>query len=522
MGGIERAKGAGLRAGSSGGGNRGRQDAARARRWGGGAPGKARGRSLRGRRHVLPLRRSARRRAPRGDTVRCPLHHACFSLRTGQPLRAPALSPIARFEVERRGDRFFVLGQQRSPTLPGAPLTAVSSIVILGRGAAGQAAAEMLRREGYGGAITILSADDAAPCDRRTSRRITSQARRPRSGSRSARRHSSRRRRSTSCLGARATQHRRRWKACPRRRGKGVPIRRAPPRDGGGSGQADHSRGRSPARPFAPHIADSRAIVASLGNAKRAVVLGASFIGFEVAASLRARNVEVHVVAPEARPLERVLGPELGDWIRALHEEHGVVFHLGQTAKSIDARSVLLTSRESLAADLVVAGIGVRPAVALAQAAGLATDRGVLVSEYLETSTPGVFAAGDIARWPDPHSGEAIRVEHWVVAERQGQIAARNMIGRKEPCALVPFFWSQHYDVQTLVRRPRRDVGPHRREGEPGQSRLHARVHPRREAPRGGDDRARPREPEGGGRDGNRRGAAGGRFEGDVKRSFLS
>jgi apoptosis-inducing factor 3 len=194
-------------------------------------------------------------------------------------------------------------------------------------------------------------------------------------------------------------------------------------------------------------LADSRALFAKALASQRAVVIGASFIGLEVAASLRTRNVDVRVVGREDVPLGRVLGDHLGTAIRKLHEQHGVVFHLGRTPRELLADAVVLDDGTRLPADLVVIGVGVKPRVALAEDAGVTVDHGVVVNEYLETSAPGVYAAGDIARWPDRRTGEHIRVEHWVVAQRQGQTAARNILGARERFDTVPFFWSAHYDA---------------------------------------------------------------------------
>jgi NADPH-dependent 2,4-dienoyl-CoA reductase/sulfur reductase-like enzyme len=194
-------------------------------------------------------------------------------------------------------------------------------------------------------------------------------------------------------------------------------------------------------------VADCRAIIERARTAGRAVVLGASFIGLEVAASLRKRDVNVDVVGPEAIPLARVVGDKLGAYVRGLHESHGVRFHLGRTPASIEPQGVVLDDGTTLPADFVVVGVGVAPRTTLAEQAALTVDRGIVVDEYLRTSDPDIYAAGDIAAFPDARSGERVRIEHWQVAERQGQAAARAMLGIGGPYRDVPFFWSAHYDV---------------------------------------------------------------------------
>jgi len=383
-------------------------------------------------------------------TVRCPLHHACFSLETGEPLRAPALDAVACWRVERVGDTVFVrekVNAAGAPARSAAPGPEPTSVVIIGGGAAGLAAADMLRREGYGGPIEIISADPDPPVDRPNlskdylageaqpdwiplwppdlyaERRITLRLGSP----------------VASIDPAGRTMHLEDGSSRPYGAlliATGAdPVRLAIP--GGDLAHVHHLRS----------FADSRAIVDRASTARRVVVVGASFIGLEVAASLRTRGLAVDVVAPERWPLQRVMGEEVGRFIESIHASHGVVFHLGQTVTSVTERSVTLSSGAVLDADLVVMGVGVRPATSIAERSGIAVDRGIVVNEYLETGSPGIFAAGDVARWPDPHTGERIRVEHWVVAERQGQVAARNILGRRESFDAVPFFWSQHYDV---------------------------------------------------------------------------
>jgi NADPH-dependent 2,4-dienoyl-CoA reductase/sulfur reductase-like enzyme/nitrite reductase/ring-hydroxylating ferredoxin subunit len=382
------------------------------------------------------------------DTIRCPLHHACFSLRSGVALRAPALDPIACWRVERVGSKVFV--RERKPeSKPSTPAGGklLSSVIIIGGGAAGLAAADRLRREGYAGRITMISADSAAPYDRPNLSKDFLMGTAPAEWMplRSADDYSERK--IELLLNSRVQSLDLKQRSVQLEGGQRIEFDALLLATGAEPVRLDIPTAGNARLMYLRSFADSQAIVAAAASAKRVLVVGASFIGLEVAAALRHRGIEVHVVGPARVLFERVLGAALGTLVREVHESNDVFFHLGTPVASIDGTRVNLKDGSSVEADFVVLGVGVRPALELAEQAGLAIDRGVRVDEYLETSAKGVFAAGDIARWPDPHSGDRIRVEHWVVAERQGQVAALNILGLGQAFDAVPFFWSQHYDL---------------------------------------------------------------------------
>ena len=378
-----------------------------------------------------------------GDTIRCPWHHACFDLRTGAAT-APALNPIPVWNVEQRDGRVFVTAKREFPPAPRAR-TNVGTVGIVGAGVAGNAAAEMLRREGFAGTITMIGAEETVPIDRPNLSKDYLAGSAPEEWMPLRDADFYRAQNIELMTGRRAVAldattktltlddgSKRTFGAILLATGS-EPVRLSPP----GAGRIHTLR----------TLRDSRAIIAEAAKGKRAVVIGASFIGLEVAASLRAREVDVTIVAPDAIPLGKTMGAEVGAFIRRLHEEHGVHFRLGTTVATFEGDRVILATGEPLLADFVVAGVGVRPNTQLAEAAGLTVDHGIVVDQFLRTSVDGIFAAGDVAHYPDSFSGSNVRVEHWVAAGRQGQTAALNILGRPTPHTAPPFFWSAHYDV---------------------------------------------------------------------------
>ena len=380
-------------------------------------------------------------------TVRCPLHHACFDLRTGAALRAPALDALDRWQVEVEGEKAFVRRKLEGQSEHASTQSDVEKIVIVGGGAAGLACALELRRLGFAGSVTILSADADPPCDRPNLSKDYLAGEMPQEwlwlrGEDWYRDNKIDLRLSTEVVGIDAAG---RTVRCAS--GEQLPFDRLLIATGGEPNQLNVPGFDRPNAHTLRTVADARAIAEQAKEGTSAVIIGASFIALEAAAALRHRGVEVDIVSVEEVPLDRVFGKELGQQLQALHERNGVRFHLSSVVTGFDGAAVTLADGGRVSGDFVLLGIGVHPRTALAESAGAAVDNGVIVDEFLESSVPGIYAAGDIAAYPEPISGERARIEHWVVAERQGETAAANMLGKRKRFDSAPFFWTEQYGV---------------------------------------------------------------------------
>jgi NADPH-dependent 2,4-dienoyl-CoA reductase/sulfur reductase-like enzyme/nitrite reductase/ring-hydroxylating ferredoxin subunit len=393
-------------------------------------------------------------KAPLGDgivadgTLRCPWHHARFDVVTGEAVDAPAFAPLQRFEVVEE-DGVIRVGAALPTVEPSSAAPRdIGRVVIVGGGAAGHACAEMLARHGAGAAVTMLGDERDAPYDR------------------------------TACSKAYlAGEAKRGDLMLPTPAGADIRLGVSVERIDRQARQVYPAEGESVAydtlvlatgaEPIVPDfagadrddvhvvrtLADADALIAAAGEGRRAIVIGSSYIGLEVAASLIARDLSVTIVSDAAIPLEKTAGAEVGEMIRRLHEEKDVTFLTERSVASWDGQAATLDDGRRVEGDLLVAGTGVKPRVALAEAAGLTlADKeaggGVKVDAMLRTSDPAIHAIGDIANAPDPRLGHPIRVEHWAVAQHMGQWLARHLLGLTEGSYdKVPFFWSGHYDV---------------------------------------------------------------------------
>lgn len=395
----------------------------------------------------------------KGHTLICPWHHACFDIRSGLRLEPPALNDLPHYPVQIQDGLVHVTLPHDNLTEPQAKMDTADTrvFVIVGGGAAGSAAAEELRRAGFGGKIIILSAVPNRPVDRPNLSKdyLDGHAKPEWIPLRDEQWYADRNidlRLDTQVERIDPAAH-----LVYLGQGDAIRYDKLLLATGGTPRMLTNVPGAALNGIYTLRtLADADRIIEAAEQGKQAVVIGASFIGMEVAASLASgRGVSVTVVAPEDVPFGRILGDDIGRMFQQLHEKNGVRFYLGDEATRFigqngQVRSVELKSGQKLQADFVVVGIGVVPATQFLQESGIELnerDHSVLVNAHLQTSQPAIFAAGDIARWNDD-SGSSTRIEHWRVAQQQGITAAHNMLGEtRDINRHIPFFWTSQWKL---------------------------------------------------------------------------
>jgi NADPH-dependent 2,4-dienoyl-CoA reductase/sulfur reductase-like enzyme/nitrite reductase/ring-hydroxylating ferredoxin subunit len=387
--------------------------------------------------------------------IRCPWHQSIFSALTGEMVAPPTLDSLPRFEVRVDGDQVRALLPEtipagRTPTMAEPAEGEERTFIILGAGAAGVVAAQTLRQVGFGGRIVMVTREDTRTYDRtELSKGYLAKADAKYPALRGDDFFSTHgiellkgrevtevdvRSRTISCSDHTWMQYDKLLLA------SGSVPRRL---DVAGDTLGNVFLLRS--------MQDAQAVRAAVAaGARRAVVVGASFIAMEVGASLASRGIQVTVVAPDTTPFKSILGERIGRMLQQLHESKGTVFMLGARVDHFEGdgtvREVVLVGGQRLTADLVVAGVGVRPATEFLRDLETNTDGSVTVDEHLR-AVGNVFAAGDIARFPDWRTGEPTRIEHWRCAQEHGRVAAMNMAGWDAPYRGVPFFWTNQFKL---------------------------------------------------------------------------
>lgn len=385
-----------------------------------------------------------------GHVVVCKCHDARFDVTTGKVLSAPALNDLPVYAVRIEAGEIW-LGPAEKPRFPKPEGMDPRTFLIVGAGAAGNAAAETLRREGFAGRIVMITSENDQPYDRPNLSKdfMSGEAKPEWLPLRSPKFYTNQK--IEVLTKTKVTSLDPRGKTATLHNGETLPFDKALLATGGIPRSSDIPGADGEGCFNLRSLSDARSIVDAAVGAKRAILIGSGFIGMELASSLCTRGLAVDVTAPEALPLAHIVGERIAQYLKGRHEQKNVTFHLGTTAIQISgakgAKTVVLSDGGRLNADFVVFGIGVQPAVDFLAGSDLVQNRGVPVNGRLETKYPDILAAGDIAIVPNPAGGGGLRIEHWVVAERQGQHAAKSMLGSTAVYDEVPFFWTRQTGI---------------------------------------------------------------------------